>query len=110
MVRFVAYVNTVLDRAERMPWLPVIAGLSFGSGIRWVLLQPHPWGWVLLGCGLLFGAIRPLGTTLRNRHRLREAKRLLAEAREGNLLSMLGAMGKLNQVERSPGMKRRDDA
>lgn len=109
MARLVARVNTVLDRADRMPWLPLAAGFTFGAGIRWVLVQPRPWGWAFLGAGLLLGAIRPLGTSLRNRHRLREAGRLLGEARDGNLSAMLGAMGKIDQVERSLGVREADE-
>ena len=104
MARLVSYMHTVLDRADRMPWLPLIGGLSLGAGIGQVA-QGRTWGWVLIGAGLLFGAIRPLGTSLRNRYRIREAKRLLGEAREGNVFSMLAAMGKIDQVEGSLGRK-----
>ena len=105
MARLVAYANTVLDRADRMPWLPPVAGLSLGAGIGQVVLG-RSWGWALLAAGLLFGAIRPLGTSLRNRRRLSEAKKLLRAAREGDSFSMLAAEVMLDQVERSLGMRR----
>ena len=100
--------HTVLDRADRMPWLPLVAGFTLGGGIRFALIHPHPWGWAMLGTGILLGAIKPLGTSLRNKYRLREAKRLLAEARKGDVFSMLEAEWKLGQVEHSLGMRRKD--
>jgi hypothetical protein len=109
MARFTSYVNAVLDRADRMPWLPLAAGFTLGGGIRFVLIHPHPWGWAILGAGLVLAAVKPLGTSLRNKYRLREAKRLLAEAHEGNLFSMLAALGKLDQVEHSLGIRREAD-
>jgi hypothetical protein len=106
--RLMACVNTVLDRADRIPGFVVAASLTLGVGIRFALLHSHAWGWAILGPGILLVAIKPFGTHLRNKWRLREAGRLLAEAREGNLTSMLGAMGKIDQVERSLGIHRED--
>ena len=108
MARLIGCVNAVLDRADRMPGLPLVAGFTLGGGIRFVLIHPHPWGWAMLGTGILLGAIKPLGTSLRNKYRLREAKRLLAEARKGDVFSMLEAEWKLGQVEHSLGMRRKD--
>jgi len=72
------YVNTVLDRAERMGWwYPAFAGFLLGSGIDAAIFQSESFGWALLAAGIALSLIRPAGTSARRRHRIRQVRNVL---------------------------------
>jgi len=102
----IRYLNTVLDRAERLGWwVPVVAGLSTGTGTGQVL-QHQAWAWGLLAAGLVLMAIRPAGTAIRARYRIRRAKRLLDAAKAGDLGAYLDLGMVVDDLERSAGIRK----
>jgi hypothetical protein len=105
----ITFVNAVLDRAERMPWLPIAGGLSFGSGLAAVTLHPHVWGWPLLAAGLLFVLIKPAGTQYRALRRIQRCRDLFEQAKGGDVMAHLEAITLLEQAERSAGIRTRSE-
>jgi hypothetical protein len=72
-----AYANQVLDRAEQQPWIIPAGAVSLGFGLGYSIRGAW-WGWPLLAAGLILAAVRPLGTDLRRRARLRQIRQDLA--------------------------------
>ncbi len=95
-------VNKILDRAERLWWMPLLAGILIGSGIgltlNWIYYGP---AWLLpLAAGFAVMLIRPLGTDVRRRHRIRQARRGLRTIKKRQAASRAAIERRLNELER----------
>lgn len=64
--------NSILDWAgQRGNWWPLLAGFLVPFAV--IAGTGHLWFWLPAGTGLIMTAIRPAGTSLRHRQRVRQA-------------------------------------
>lgn len=75
-----SWVNRVLDRAERPRLFPAYGGAAIGVGVAWAVAG-FWWAWPVLAVGVVLTLIRPVGTSVRRRVLIRQARRTVARSR-----------------------------
>lgn len=70
----------LLDYAERHAWIITLGSANLGFGIG-QLLHHRVLGWFFIGAGLVFTAIRPVGTGWRRRRMIRELREIVRRGR-----------------------------